>query len=188
MLTDCWLNLLSFGGKCNDAPGNQCEKYKSFHLITVNACQTCHLRSFRGGGQGANHSPAWFSETARSSGRSCGRGTSGPSGAPAVRGTAVSRRSSGMWLGSGRETFTKRSFMMPHNATGTEDQHRIHNQLPFIFTIVPSHWMDTLEVGRTLIKKQASTESQTSRPDIQHLVTKNWFKLITKTVGGKKKN
>lgn len=57
MLTDCWLNLLSFGGKCNDAPGNQCEKYKSFHLITVNACQTCHLRSFRGGGEGLTTHP-----------------------------------------------------------------------------------------------------------------------------------
>lgn len=38
----------------------------------------------------------------------------------------------GLW----RETCTKRSFMLHHNATGPEDQHRIHNQLPFIFTIV----------------------------------------------------
>lgn len=41
----------------------------------------------------------------------------------------------GLW----RETHTKRSFMLHHNATGPEDRHRIHNQLPFIFTIVRGH-------------------------------------------------
>lgn len=41
----------------------------------------------------------------------------------------------GLW----RETQTKRSFMFHYNAMSLEDQHRIHNQLPFIFTIVCNH-------------------------------------------------
>lgn len=50
---------------------------------------------------GLNDSPAWPCKSTGSSGRSGGRGTAGPSGASSERGTAVSRRSSGMWPGSG---------------------------------------------------------------------------------------
>lgn len=49
-------------------------------------------------------SPAWPCMCIWVSGRSrgaCGGGTEGPSGASSERGMAVSRRSSGMWLGSG---------------------------------------------------------------------------------------
>lgn len=49
---------------------------------------------------GTNNSPAWACKSFGSSGSSCGRGTVGPSGASSERGTTVSRRSSGMWLGS----------------------------------------------------------------------------------------
>ena len=50
---------------------------------------------------GPSDSPAGPCKSIGSSGRSCGRGTAGPSGASSVRGTAVSRRSSGMCPGSG---------------------------------------------------------------------------------------
>ncbi|PWA31187.1 hypothetical protein CCH79_00002705 [Gambusia affinis] len=77
----------------------------------------------------------WLCESAGSSGRSWGWGLAGPLGASSERGTAVSRRSSGMWPGSGGRRSTKRSFMLPHNTTEPENRHRIHNQLSFIFTI-----------------------------------------------------
>lgn len=50
---------------------------------------------------GPEDSPAWPCKFTVSSGRSGGWGAAGWTGASSVRGTAVSRRGSGMWLGSG---------------------------------------------------------------------------------------
>lgn len=104
---------------------------------------------------GTKISPVWPSRSEGSSGGSGEWETVGWTGASSLREAAVSRRSSGMWLGSGGRQ-TKRSFMFHYNATSLEDQHRIHNQLLSIFTIVCHHWKDTCEAAHSLIKNSLS--------------------------------
>lgn len=93
------------------------------------SCQFVSTQSVMSGGgggeeEGRDDSPAWPCESAGSSGRSGGRGTAGPSGASSERGTAVSRRSSGMWPGSGGRRAQRdllcSTIMQQGQRTGTE--------------------------------------------------------------------
>lgn len=74
--------------------------------------------------RGADDSPAWSDMSIGSSGRSGGRGAAGLTGASSERGTAVSRRSSGMWLGSGGRRAQRDllcfTIMQQAQRTGTE--------------------------------------------------------------------
>lgn len=74
--------------------------------------------------RGLGDSPAWPCKSIGSSGRSSGRGTAGLSGASTQRGMAVSRRSSGMWPGSGgrhaQRDLLCSTIMQKGQRTGTE--------------------------------------------------------------------
>lgn len=128
--------------------------------------------------RGTNDSPAWPCKSTGSSGRSGGRGAEGPSGASSERGTAVSRRSSGMWLGSGGRHAQRDllcfTIMQQAQRTGTE----------YIISC-PSFSPLCRATERTLVRpvthslKTAFPKSKTSIPDILHFVTGVLFKLMT---------